>query len=61
MKQINYILVMILLLAAMLNAQEMTQWVINVEVPDNTPDSANLYITGNLIWDPADPHINSFA
>ena len=55
MKQINYILVFILLLGAMINAQEMTQWIIDVGIPDSTPDSAEIYIAGNFnLWNPAD-------
>lgn len=56
MKQLKYILVFILLLVAMVNAQEMTQWIIDVEVPDDTPDSAEIYVAGNFnMWNPADP------
>lgn len=56
MKQIKYILVFILLLGAMINAQEMTRWIIDVEVPDSTPEDAGIYIAGNFnLWNPADP------
>jgi len=57
MKQLKYILVFILLLVAMVNAQEMTSWIIRVEVPKNTPLDADIYIAGNFNgWNPADPN-----
>jgi predicted alpha/beta superfamily hydrolase len=56
MKQIKYILVLILLLGALLNAQTMTNWVIHLEIPDITPENANIYMAGNFNgWNPADP------
>jgi len=57
MKQIKYILVLILLLGVLLKAQTMTSWIIQVEVPTNTPLDADIYIAGNFNgWNPADPN-----
>jgi len=57
MKQIKYILVLILVLSALVNAQTTTSWIIRVEVPANTPLDANIYIAGNFNgWNPADPN-----
>ncbi len=53
MGHIKKILIFVSILLLSLSAEELKQWIINVRVPDNTPDNAEVYIAGNFnSWDP---------
>ncbi|MCF7832275.1 MAG: hypothetical protein K9N05_01705 [Candidatus Marinimicrobia bacterium] len=55
MKQIRYIIAILLFLCAILNAQQIIRWIVIVEVPLETPKDAEVYIAGNFnLWNPAD-------
>ncbi|MEA2076489.1 MAG: alpha/beta hydrolase-fold protein [Candidatus Marinimicrobia bacterium] len=56
MKQICKFMIFLLVSGAMLCAQDMTQWIIDVRVPETTPEDAEIFVAGNFnMWNPADP------
>ncbi|MCK4812998.1 MAG: hypothetical protein KAT14_03570 [Candidatus Marinimicrobia bacterium] len=55
MKQLHKICISSLLIMSICFSQTMTEWIINVEVPENTPSDANIFVAGNFNeWNPAD-------
>jgi predicted alpha/beta superfamily hydrolase len=53
MGHMKKILIFVAILLLSLSAEELKQWIINVQVPENTPDNADVYIAGNFnSWDP---------